>query len=579
MRLMRRSLSQSIADVRRRMEAGDLLLAFDVAAASLQRFPDDVTLKHLAALSLARAGASDRALELFRAWKLDQAPDSHISALEARLAKDRALALSESERAAALVEAADIYLKAARGGADPYHRINAASLFFLAGRREEARKLAAALLPDAAGEDYWSIATRAEAKILIGERDAAAVELDRAARATDAAVGARASTRRQLRLLLAAEGARSSEVEAFLAPLAPAVTLCVSSSAHGWQTPIGNYDIGAFRKAARRELATLSPGAAFIALGGPAETIVAEAALSAGVELTVVLPAEEARMTAEIAAMAEPSWARRLKSVCRRASRIAAAFDDPEGTGAGGAHYAARVAAGLAALRARDVDGEVVELALSSAASDMPGASDCNGRWRQVALGVAGQTPRASEIGGAELPCRAVVFADLPGFSKLPDRLLPVFWEVVMGAVGDVVKAAGERVAVANTWGDAVHLVVDDVRSAAEICLAMQRRLAAIGGEALERDEAPTMRIGAHYGPMREGFDPVTLRRTFFGRALARAARIEPVAPPGAVYVTEAFAAILYSEAGTAFDCTYVGQVPLAKGYGTFRMYDLSPAR
>jgi class 3 adenylate cyclase len=86
------------------------------------------------------------------------------------------------------------------------------------------------------------------------------------------------------------------------------------------------------------------------------------------------------------------------------------------------------------------------------------------------------------------------------------------------------------------------------------------------------------MRIGAHYGPVFEGWDPIAAQRTYYGRALSRAARIEPITPPGTVYVTEAFAAILLLESRGDFTCTYVGQVPLAKGYGTFRMYDLSAA-
>jgi hypothetical protein len=39
--------------------------------------------------------------------------------------------------------------------------------------------------------------------------------------------------------------------------------------------------------------------------------------------------------------------------------------------------------------------------------------------------------------------------------------------------------------------------------------------------------------------------------------------------------VTEAFAAALAIEAGSAFDCEYAGQVPAAKQYGTMRMYVL----
>jgi class 3 adenylate cyclase len=103
----------------------------------------------------------------------------------------------------------------------------------------------------------------------------------------------------------------------------------------------------------------------------------------------------------------------------------------------------------------------------------------------------------------------------------------------------------------------------------------VQKRLAAIDGSVLGRHEAPTMRIGAHYGPVFADWDPVVGQDTYYGRALSRAARIEPIAPPGTVYVTEAFAAILLLESRGDFTCTYVGQVPLAKGYGTFRMYEM----
>ncbi len=52
-----------------------------------------------------------------------------------------------------------------------------------------------------------------------------------------------------------------------------------------------------------------------------------------------------------------------------------------------------------------------------------------------------------------------------------------------------------------------------------------------------------------------------------------RAARVEPITPPGHVYATEAFAALSAAAGVTAFTCDYVGQTPLAKGYGAFATY------
>jgi class 3 adenylate cyclase len=155
------------------------------------------------------------------------------------------------------------------------------------------------------------------------------------------------------------------------------------------------------------------------------------------------------------------------------------------------------------------------------------------------------------------------------------EKYLPVFWEHVMGAIGEVLGGSKDSIALKNTWGDAIHLVIPDVRKAAQICLAVQRRLRTVDGTLLGREEPPTLRIGAHYGPVFEGWDPILANRTYYGRALSRAARIEPITPPGTVYVTEAFASILLLESRGEFTCTYVGAVPLAKDFGTFRMYDL----
>jgi hypothetical protein len=76
--------------------------------------------------------------------------------------------------------------------------------------------------------------------------------------------------------------------------------------------------------------------------------------------------------------------------------------------------------------------------------------------------------------------------------------------------------------------------------------------------------------------PVFETTDPVQGVTNYFGAHVSRTARIEPVTPPGEVYVTEQFAARLALEPA-GFGCDYVGQVPAAKGYGTMR--HVPPAR
>jgi class 3 adenylate cyclase len=71
------------------------------------------------------------------------------------------------------------------------------------------------------------------------------------------------------------------------------------------------------------------------------------------------------------------------------------------------------------------------------------------------------------------------------------------------------------------------------------------------------------------------GFDPIMGRDNYFGSSVTKAARIEPITPPGMVYVSEAFAATLAATGLSDFALEYVGRLALAKGYGESRIYRL----
>ena len=83
------------------------------------------------------------------------------------------------------------------------------------------------------------------------------------------------------------------------------------------------------------------------------------------------------------------------------------------------------------------------------------------------------------------------------------------------------------------------------------------------------------IRLSAHIGPIFPMWDPVMRKQSFFGAHIIRAARMEPVTPPGAVLVTEAFAAALELSDCEDLACEYVGHLPAAKDYGRLRMYSL----
>jgi hypothetical protein len=62
----------------------------------------------------------------------------------------------------------------------------------------------------------------------------------------------------------------------------------------------------------------------------------------------------------------------------------------------------------------------------------------------------------------------------------------------------------------------------------------------------------------------------------FTGTDVNRTARIEPVTPPGEVYVTDAFAAALVLAGERELTCDYVGHMA---AYGRLRMHRLRRTR
>src|SRR5215469_2403206 len=155
------------------MRRGNLLTAYDIAERGLRDAPDDLELKYLSVLALARSGATELASQRFERLGLGDSISvpGHLAvdipALAARLAKDRALGTQGPERASFLLQAADAYEELFNASGDPYPGVNAAALVLWAGNRRRAATVAsqalAALLPQGkSAQSYWSLATEAE---------------------------------------------------------------------------------------------------------------------------------------------------------------------------------------------------------------------------------------------------------------------------------------------------------------------------------------------------------------------------------------------------------------------------------
>ena len=573
---------------------GDFLVAYDFAQRGLEAHPGHLWLKHRAVLALARSGATNQARALFSELGLEGAAEEDIASLEARLSKDHALEAKGQERIVRARQTADAYQAIYERPRGYYPGINAATMRLLADSPGEAAELARRVLESCAAaerregsEDYYLAATRAEAYLLLGDLPAAGDALQRAVAVHGGDYAAVAATRRQLHLICDVKGIGTD----LLAPLeAPTVVHYVG---HMIAAPggAGRFAAESEERVAERIAACIDErgvGYGFGSLACGADVLFAEALLRRGAELHVVLPFDKDEFKQISVARGGPSWLARFDDCLARATSVNYATEDSYLGDDVLFAYTSRLAMGLALLRATYLDTAVEQIAVwdGAPAEGIAGTSVDVAFWRargsRTEVIDCGPPANGQEIAavGTDLGysplrrvARAMLFGDIKGFSKLREAELPRFVNEVMGRFAKVLGAYGERVLSCETWGDAVYVVLPDAATAASCAMDLQAALNGLDLDAIGLPPHLALRLGGHFGPVFEGHNPVSNGPAFFGAHVSRTARIEPVTPPGEVYVTEPFAADLALSQDTPFRCEYVGHMAAAKDYGTMRMY------
>ncbi len=547
-----------VAAARRR---GDHLAAFDCACEGLVALPGSLPLHYAAILALARSGATRGArarLEALQAsGALDRIDDPGLAldfaALDGRLHKD-AWARSEGEAARHHARrSGDAYAAAFARFDRSYPAVNAATLFLAAGDGDRAHRYARAALACAMREPagYWTDATLAEAALVLGDTDAAAAALDCAA-ARRPGLDDAAATRRQIRSLARATGADPGIVDRL--PV-PAVGYWLDDGAAA-PSPAG------------ADGTASAAGIVFGTLAEPADVVRAAWFIARGAEVTLVLPCEPAAWLAALDAAAASSVGARFARVVEEAAATVVVTREGRPDDPAALHLCRRQVRGLARLRAAGLAAAAHRIA-------WPGDPAADPVLRPDPAADGAVFP-ALDPDGREP--RAIVFGDVRGFSRLGEADQLLFLEQVIGGFAAAL-AAEAPVHYAETAGDGIYIVLPDVETAARCCLGLRDVLDPVRIAAAGLPPHLGLRLSAHVGPVYRRFDRVAGRLKYCGTEVIRTARIEPVTPVGEIYVTEQFAAVLADAAGDRYSCDYAGLQPMAKGYGSCRMYALRPAR
>ena len=580
----------------RQLRQGEPLTAYNTLQPALERWPGHLRLRQLQGLALARAGDVARANAILAALAAEGHEDGETLGLLGRTHKDLALRGNGALRDSHLGAAFTIYqraYRAARGrgehAAAEYTGINAAAMAALRGDLPGARALAAEV--HAAGvagaEGYWREATLAEAALILGDEPQARARYGQAVTLAGRNYGDIGTTRRQARLL-EAHLPRVGE------PASAALTIppVVAFSGHMIDAPgraqprFAREDEARVRAAVVDRMANLAPAAAYGSAACGADLLFLEAARELGCETHVVLPfpAEAFRRTSVDHAGAD--WVERFERALAAADSVTVASDHAARGSTATFEYANLILTGMALLRARLLDTSIRALAVHASDGSALGGGTASilATWRQrglevdvIELGAA--TPAAGvgatherDAAGIRHEIRAMLFADAVGYSKFTEDQIPLYITEFLGGVAALAGGARQPFEHVETSGDGLYMVFADPLSAGEYALELSRLATSTDWAGRGLPAGFNVRVALHCGPVHCGLNPLTGSPVYTGPHTSRAARIEPITPPGQVYASSAFAAVA-AASGAAFDLSYVGRMPLAKGYGSLGLY------
>ena len=587
---------------------GQSMFAHDILQEALRFFPDAVRLTQLYCLSLIKCGFLLRARDLLASLVDKGHLDEETLGILGRVHKEMWLAEGNGDpRHPHLRKARDLYLDAFRRSRGHYSGINAASLSLILGEA----KLAARLGREVAGicaqrwkrpseRDYWTVATVAEANLVLGRQEQAA-RYYRAARAKSASsYAALASTRRQLKLL-----ARYAPVDpAVLEALRIPPVLAFSGhmlDAPGRRTP--RFPEAAAAGVQRRIadlLERLDARIGYASAASGSDVLFLESLQARGGESNVVLPFEREEFFRISVEPAGEPWVRRARQALERSFAVEQATRGGYGGDDVLFSYANRVILGKAILRSRFLETEPLLIAVwdGQRAALPGGTAECVQTWQQsgyplvvidpgsegvreiqAAAPAAGARRKkksrtaARQAGGRRTA--AILFADLVGYSRLQEEQILSYVQGFLGALSDTVGRSPYRPLYKNTWGDAICLVFADPLEAAESAMDIRDLVRDTDWTGFRLPAELNIRIGLHAGPVYGAREPLQERWNFFGSHVNQAARIEPITSPGNVYASEPFAAMLLADPRNRLDCRYVGVIVLPKEFGSYPIYHI----
>ena len=608
---------------REALKMGQPSLAFDILNQGRAVFTEHAQIQFQAALALARGGSTRSAREmlgpLLHKIQANDPLYSEVVSLAGRIAKDGWSKFPPgSMRETAALESAAHYTRAFEVTGDYFPGINAATMNRIAGRAKQAEQIARHVRQicrkahkKSTQPDYWLLATLGEAALHLGMGSEAVDWYQQAVTAAGRNYGDVASMRRQLNIL---SEYLDAEAQLFSVLSVPRVAAFSGHMIDGSKRKTPRFP-AALEPTVAREIEAmlndLSVGFGYCSAACGGDILFVEALLKRGAEVHVVLPFQKKDFITTSVAFAGEQWISRFENVLNTATAVQYATEEGYLGDDVLFAYTGDLIQGMALNRGRQLETPPLLLALMEPGSPplAGGTTATAAAWQSRGLPLEvidiaalrsqsqwvspvsackegavknataeGKNPDEAGVKSKVQVARtvkAMLFADVVGFSKLGEEAAPSFFVGFLGEVAAVIAHNDPAPLFCNTWGDGLYIVMQDVVAAADLALRLRDMVLNTDWPAKGLPRETSIRIGLHAGPVYEAVDPVIDKRNYYGSHVNRAARIEPVTTPGAVFMSEQSASLLAASGNTAFASDYLGRMELAKKFGSGNLYRL----
>jgi len=574
---------------------GESLLALEVVEAALHTAArnEQHRLLEQKALALARMGSVEKAEETLKQLRTAGAESSEVFGLLGRVYKDLA------ETAETVVEKKRLRaesLKSCQTGferfGDAYCGINAAAQAVLLDESELAERLAReTLAAPSQGNEYYDLATQAEAHLILREEDKAADFYRKASGIFKGAWADIASTRKQCRALAQRIFGEKDKFEPYFPKAAVAVF-----AGHVIDAPDRNparfpseAEAGVRSRIVdwlKRENIRIS----FCSAACGADLIFLSVAAECGVETHLVLPFRAEDFIETSVRIGGKKWVARFREAVEQAKSVTIVNEEVADEKSSAYEFANRMVAAKAKLRAMQLDLPVMSLAVwdSEPRALRGGTADAVASWAEakirchvihptqpdrdgapVAGSVSGAQPfpqiHAAIPDGSRTEVRMLVHVYFAGYFGLRENERTRFQQTTLGGIARVLAQSTNRPLARHGLGPDYVFVCAAFRSAA---LLANELLAEVRRQAESGPVMELPRICLHAGPVQLMVNPILNQYAHEGAVLTRAGRLARRVPSGAVHCTEAFASLAALESLREFRFEYHGAITHPDGTG-----------